>query len=202
MIRTLMRVALAGACAIALALAGWSVSRPRVMLRQVGLSGWRGESGRRCDNPVGTRWRHCYGAARAGDPAREETRVTLDRRTGRFVDLERVWYVRDSAGMLQQEDSVARAVARLGGVAIECPAPAAPEGGAQRIAAWRFHEQDVRMIRSRWRVPRSPRPMWMFQVSGFPIGYSGCGGAVRRRRLLTPAEWFAAMQRWLVEHTD
>jgi hypothetical protein len=197
-----MRAALAGALGIALALAAWSVRRPYVMMQQVGLPGWRPESGRRCEDPVSTPWRHCYRSAKSGAASAAEERVSFDRRTGHIAELERMWYVRDSAAMLQQEDSVVRALARWGGTPIDCPSPASPDGGAQRIAAWRFRDQDVRMIRSRWGDRERGHPTWMIQISGFPIGYSGCQSVVPMRRLLTPAEMLEAVQRWLVEQTD
>ena len=148
------------------------------------------------------RWRHCYGTGESPGSAREEERVSFDRRTGRITELERVWHVSDSADLIRQEDSVARDLSGHGGARIDCPPPWSTDGGAQRIAAWRFQEQDVRMIRSRWRGAEAGRPGWVVQISGIPVGYSGCQGAVRTRRLLTPMEMLGALQRWLVEHME
>lgn len=202
MIRSLLRIALAAALAVALALAGWSVQRPLAMMRQVGIPGWRLESGRRCEDAMGMRWRHCYGTGESSGSAREEERISFDRRTGRITELERVWQVSDSADLIRQEDSVARALSGHGGAGLECPLRWSTDGGAQRIAAWRFQEQDVRMIRSRRRGAEARSPRWVVQISGVPVGYSGCQGAVQTRRLLTPMEMLGALQRWLVGHTD
>ena len=58
------------------------------------------------------------------------------------------------------------------------------------------------MLRSRWRSSDAQQPTWMIQVSGFPVGYSGCQAWVRTRRLLTPMELLAGLYQWLVERTD
>jgi len=196
-----MRLAIAVALVVALALAVWWVRRPLVMMRQVGLRGWLPETGRRCEAPAGTPWRHCYGTTEAPGGAREEDRVSLDRRTGRITELERMWQVSDSVEVMREEDSIAAAMRRHGGRAIECPTPTST-GSAQRIAAWRFPEQDVRVIRSRWTGPKLERPAWMLQVSGFPVGDSGCQPASRAQRLLTPREMLEGIQRWLFEQLD
>ena len=202
MIRLAVRIALAAALAVALALAGSSMWRRLVMMRQVGLPGWSPESGRRCDDPAGTPWRHCYGLAAAAGGVHAEDRVSFNRRTGRITQIARSWRVSDSAEMRRQEDSVVHALDGHEGARIDCALPTSTESGLQRVAAWRFQEQDVRMLRSRWRSSDAQQPTWMIQVSGFPVGYSGCQAWVRTRRLLTPMELLAGLYQWLVERTD
>ena len=202
MSQLLLRVTLSAALAAALVLAGWSVRRPLVMMRQVGLHGWRPESGRRCQDPAGMPWRHCYGTTALSGGSRADDRVSLDRRTGRITELERVWRVSDSSEAIRQADSVARALAGHGGAPIACPPLSRTDSGVERIAAWRFPEQDVRMMRSRGIDPQTQGPAWVIQLWGVPVGYSGCQGPVRTRRLLTPTEMLDAVQRWLVEQAD
>ena len=198
----MLRITLSAALAAALALAAWSVRRPLVMMRQVGLSGWRPESGRRCEDSAGMLWRNCYGTTEVSGGARADEQVLLNRRTGRITELERHWRVSESSDAIRQEDSVARALEGHGGVPIPCPRPSLTDDSVESIAAWRFPEQDVRLMRTRSRDPHTQRPASIIQLLGVPVGYSGCQAPVRTRRLLTPIEMLEAVQRWLVEQTD
>ena len=200
--RLAVNIGLAGAFAVALALVGSAVRRPLVMMRQVGLAGWRPESGRRCENLVGSSLRHCYGPVAVAGDVHAEEHVTIDRRSGQVTDLERVWRVSDSTEMRRQEDSVARALVGHGGAPISCPQPRSTEGGAQRIAAWRFQQQDVRMLGSRWRGPTAKAPTWVIQISGLPVGYSGCQAWIHTRRLLTPMELLGGLTQWFVDRVE
>jgi hypothetical protein len=56
------------------------------------------------------------------------------------------------------------------------------------------------MIAQGWNDSEHRQRKWLIQLSGFPIGYSGCQQWVRTRRLLTPTEMVAALHRWLAEH--
>lgn len=113
----------------------------------------------------------------------------------------RDWASEDSAAWSHQQDSVARALARHGGDPIACPTTnSEPEGSEDRsvILSWRFPEQDVRVIatRVRWSEPPASgvgASRWWIQISGYPVGFSGCDPAVRVRRWLTPREMLAAV---------
>lgn len=197
------RITLAAALTIALALAWSSVWRPVVMMRQVGLGGWSAESGRRCDDPPSMKWRHCYRpTALTADTSRIEERVSLDRRTRRITHLERLWRVTDSAGWSWQQDSIARDLVRRGGEQIQCPLPSDGTSGVRSISTWRFQEQDVRMIASRRIDTEHLRPEWLIQVTGVPVGHSGCQAWTRTRRLLTPMEMVAELHHWLAERSE
>jgi hypothetical protein len=131
-----------------------------------------------------------------------EERVSLDRRSRRITVLERSWRVADSVDLLRQEDSIARALVRRGGERIQCPLPFSTQVGTRSVSAWRFQDQDVRVITSRWGDAKQPQPEWLLQVSGFPVGYSGCQEWVRTRRLLSPTEMLTALHHWLVEESE
>ena len=201
--RNVVRMALVALLAITAALAWWAVWRPHIMLRQVGLSGLLPESGRRCEDPSGMPWRHCYRVEPpSGHSMGVEERVSLIRRTRRITLAERAWQATDSVAWAQQLDSIGRGLDRAGGEQITCAAASAAREGVPRLVAWRFPEQDVRVLADREAVAGARRPRWRIQVMGFPVGYSGCQSWVREQRWLTPAEVAEQVQRWLVAHAE
>ena len=196
--RTVVRIALAAALTIVLALAWVVVWRPLIIMRQVGLHGWRAESGRRCEDAPGMPWRHCYRlSARSASQARIEEWISLDRRTRQIIGLGRVWQVNDSADGSRQQDSIAQTLVRRGGERITCEPPSDTQNVVRSISAWRFQEQEVRMITSRQIQGVDQQADWVIQIDGFPVGYSGCQSWVRSRRLLTPMEMLTALQHWM-----
>jgi len=201
--RIVARITLGTAFVLVFAIAWLAIWRPVEMMRQVGLQGWRAESGRRCEDPPGMPWRHCYRVvSRTGRILQAEERVSFDRRSGRITELERTWQVADSAEWQGQQDSIALVLVRRGGEPIKCSSPTAGEDGVSRTLAWRFPEQDVRMIATNSTDPKHHQHRWLIQLSGFPIGYSGCQQWVRTRRLLTPTEMVTALHRWLAERVQ
>ena len=170
-------LARAGLLAITMVFAAslWiSVWRPAMRLRQVGVSGILPENGRLCETAKGGRWRHCYGGG-PNTAHRVDLResVSLDRYTRRVSQVERAWTILDSSDAARQFDSVALALQRAGGERIGCVALVASNVGQTRIAAWRFRDQDVRVLSTRL-AARDGQPRWQLQVYGAPVGYSGC----------------------------
>lgn len=201
--RIVARIALITLLAIVAVLAWWAVWRPHVMMREVGLSGLLPESGRRCEDPPGTPWRHCYRlrpTTAYGMGVDEQ--VSLIRRTRRITLAMRAWQATDSVEWSQALDSITRRLDRAGGEPIKCPRASGLSDGGRRIAAWRFREQDVRVLADREHIAEARPPLWRIQVMGFPVGYSGCQSWVRGQRWLTPAEVAEQLQRWLVEHAE
>ena len=203
--RIVVRVALALVLPTVMAVGWWTVWRPRVMMRRVGLAGWTPESGRLCEDPEGMPWRHCYKVTARG---RFEERVSLDRRTRGITLLDHFWEARDSTDWSQQLDSVRTALARQGGKPIPCDRPSI-SSEVKRIEAWRFREQEVRMMAYEMRGPRGAtnaffvwKPAWLIQVTSFRAGESGCEPVVIRRRLLTPAEMAERLYRWILDRDE
>ena len=201
--RIVARIALVALLSTLAALAWWIVWRPHIMLRQVGLNGLLPESGRQCEDPSGTPWRHCYrlGPSTAHGAYVEE-QVSLIRRTRRITLGMRAWQATDSVAWSQQLDSIRRGLDRAGGERIACAASSGVSEGAPRLAVWRFREQDVRVLADREPVAELQPPLWRIQVVGVPIGYSGCQSRAREQRWLTPAEVAEQLQRWLVGHVE
>ena len=188
------------AAVLALAVAGGlpPALRRRTMLQQVGLPGWQAESGRRCEDPRGTPWRHCYGEhPRAPGAVHSIEHISLDRRTGRLTLVQRVWQLPDSLTWRRAQDSVVQALRARGGEPIGCPIPADSAGELRAVSAWRFREQDVRVLASRLAAPGAESPWWTVQVDGSPVGFSGCDPWVHRSQWLTVDEVVARVTRWL-----
>jgi hypothetical protein len=197
--RTLVRIAVvAMLCAIVGAL--WrAVWRPAVQLHEVGLGGLLAESGRQCGDAPNGRWRTCYREV-PGTQGRMDIpeQVTLDRRTRAISLIERHWDVSGAADVSRQFDSVARALERKGGQRIECPRPTDSGGRGDRLGAWRFRDQDVRVASSHLQ-PANGRSWWVLQIYAAPVGYSGCQQWIVARRWLTPAEIVARAWRSIVQ---
>ena len=193
------RTGILAALAIALvALAWFMVWRPLVMMRQVGLAGLLPESGRQCDDPPGMPWRHCSrfpSQASQGDGVEE--RISLSRLTRRVVLVERAWQDRDSLTWSRQLDFIERALTHARGERIPCPFSSDSSNGLQYFAAWRFREQDVRVIGDRDRAAQDRPQRFRVQVMGFPVGYSGCQSGARGMHWLGAAELRERVERWL-----
>jgi hypothetical protein len=86
----------------------------------------------------------------------------------------------------------------MGGERIECPRPVDSRGRAERIGAWRFRDQDVRLMSYDLFTPDS-QSSWGLQIFATPVGYSGCQQWIVTRRWLTPAEIVARGWRAIVE---
>ena len=182
----------------ATAVAWVAIWRPMIVMRQVGIAGVLPESGRQCDDSPEFAVRHCHtfpspSARRTG----VEEQVSLMRRTRRITQAVRTWSGADSTEWARQRDSVWRGLARAGGHAITCPPSPGASDGVPSLAAWRFREQDVRVLAERLTGAEPPR--WYVQVMGYPVGYSGCQSWVVERRWITPAAAVAQLWRMLEE---
>jgi hypothetical protein len=195
------RVACLGLLLLAAVLLWAGLWRPAIQIRRVGLTGLLPESGRRCEDAPATPWRHCSGAPRS-TPHRSDAseQLVVHRRTRRITLIARAWSVPDSADWSRQLDSLTDALDEAGGTAMACPSPPASSVGIpsiERFAAWRFPEQDVRVLGMHDPGAQPGRPRWQIQVMGYPTGYSGCGAWVRDVRWLTPAEVVERVQTWI-----
>jgi hypothetical protein len=176
-----------------------TVWRPAVQLHEVGLGGLLAESGRQCRDAPDGRRRGCYREV-PGTQGRMDIReqVILDRRTREISLIERHWDVRDAADASRQFDSAALALERKGGQRIECPRPTESRGQGERIGAWRFRDQDVRLMSDNL-VTRGGQSSRGLRIYAAPIGYSGCQQWTVTKRWLTPAEIVARGWRAIVE---
>jgi len=131
-----------------------------------------------------------------------EEHISLNRFTRRVILVERAWRDGDSLTWSRQLDSIEHALDHAHGGRIPCPPSAASSDGLRYVAAWRFREQDVRILGDREGAAPGRPQGWRVQVMGFPIGYSGCQAGSRGMHWLGAAELKDLTQRWLSGRTE
>jgi len=200
--RTLVGIGLVAMLCAVVGVLWHTVWRPAVQMHEVGLGGVLAESGPQCSDPPDGRRRGCYREA-PGMQGRMDTReqVLLDRRTREISLIERSLEVSDAADASRQFDSAALALERMGGQRIECPRPTDSRGRGERTGAWRFRDQDVRLMSYDLVSPDS-QSSWGLQIVATPVGSSGCQQWIVARRWLTPPEIVARAWRSIVEGGD
>jgi hypothetical protein len=98
------------------------------MFEALGMPGPRANTGRQCDavnlsrmlHVLSSRWLHCRGASVSTNDIYFSEGVSVDFVTRRVIGAMRGWTAPDSAHWMNQRDSVARSLVRLGGQPYAC----------------------------------------------------------------------------------
>jgi hypothetical protein len=186
------------------AVLAWAlVWRPMTVMRRVGLAGVLPEEGRQCSLAPQANVRTCQVNRPSMTPRTgEREAVWITRSTRQIPEAMREWQTEDSATWSHLRDSIALALDDWGGKRIPCPSPDPSHGTVHTLAAWRFDEQDVRLLTQRLHGADGRTPIWIAQVFRFPVGLSGCEPRIPVRRLLTTGELGEHLWRWLTESSD
>ena len=187
-----------------MALLAWIfIWRPMTMMHRVGLAGFFPEEHRRCVVSPRMGRRTCYvRRPSTTQSAGEEEQVSITSATRQVTLATRTWETLDSATWSHLRDSIALALDGWGGERIPCPSPDTSHSTVHTLAAWRFDEQDVRLLTQRLHGADGRTPIWITQVYSFPVGFSGCEPRIHVRRLLTAGEMSEHFWRWIVESSD
>jgi hypothetical protein len=176
--------------------------RPMIMMRRVGLGGAFPESGRQCTLAPLVNRRGCYVRRPSATRSASEEESIKMTRTRQVTEASRTWTTPDSETWSHLRDSIAVALDGWGGERIPCPSPDTSHSAVHTLAAWRFDEQDVRLLTQRLHGADGRTPIWIAQVYSFPVGLSGCEPRIHARRLLTAGEMSEHFWRWIAESSD
>ena len=146
------------------------------MFAALGMSGPRANSGRRCGGffrytilsrfRVPTRGLVCRHDGPLYSELMLSDEVGMDRITRQLTSVSRRWSEPDSAHWVQAQDSLARAMERLGGQQISCNTSPYADAQGWPSRFWKFPNYYVRSYFAHWPRDRAPEE-WVAQVSGF-----------------------------------